>query len=178
MNRTTAILLATAVAVGCTRNQQPGTVATSDSDVALDAWTEAPEAVGSTEVGSTKAQIVVSDRIREACGISDAEAYFEYDSAQISRAGNALLERLADCFSTGPLKGVTMVLVGHADSRGSDEYNMVLGSRRAEAVKVALGGFGLDGDVVTTSSRGEMEATGIDTETWSRDRRVDVMTGG
>jgi peptidoglycan-associated lipoprotein len=119
-------------------------------------------------------QIVIAKSIRDACGISDAEAFFEYDSSRVSSAGEAVLKQLANCFDTGPLSGETMALVGHADPRGSDDYNMALGGRRADSVKNALGTFGLSADAITTSSRGEMEARGFDTATWSHDRRVDV----
>jgi peptidoglycan-associated lipoprotein len=68
-----------------------------------------------------------------------------------------------------------MQLVGHADPRGSDEYNMVLASRRAENVKAALLPMGMPESRVSTSSRGEMDATGEDEEGWALDRKVEVM---
>jgi peptidoglycan-associated lipoprotein len=89
---------------------------------------------------------------------------------EAAKLGAALLQ--------GPLKGEAMRLVGHANARGSDECNMALGSRRAESVKEALVAFGLSGNVVTTTSRGEMEATGTDADTGPLDRRVDVALGG
>jgi peptidoglycan-associated lipoprotein len=70
-----------------------------------------------------------------------------------------------------------MRLVGHADPRGSDEYNMVLGSKRAENVKSGIVTEGLPDAQASTTSRGEMEARGTDEASWAQDRRVDIVLG-
>jgi peptidoglycan-associated lipoprotein len=122
-----------------------------------------------------RGNIAISDEIRKACGITDAEAFFAYDSANIRPQDRTVLKKLADCFTTGPLKDRRMRLVGHADPRGSDEYNMVLGSRRSENVKGSIVAEGLPADRAETTSRGEMEAQGTDEAGWARDRRVDIV---
>jgi peptidoglycan-associated lipoprotein len=124
-----------------------------------------------------QADINISDEIKRACGISDAEARFAFNSARVREADRAILKKLAVCFSTGPLKGREMRLVGHADPRGEAEYNMVLGDRRASNVKNAIAAEGLAATSIATTSRGEMDATGTDEASWARDRRVDVMLG-
>jgi peptidoglycan-associated lipoprotein len=70
-----------------------------------------------------------------------------------------------------------MRLVGHADPRGDEEYNMTLGNRRADNVKTAIVDAGLAASQVATTSRGEMDATGTDEASWEKDRRVDVLLG-
>jgi peptidoglycan-associated lipoprotein len=122
-----------------------------------------------------RAQLNIADEIRKACGIADEDAYFDFDSANIRPQDRRVLSQLAKCFSSGPLAGRTMGLVGHADPRGEDEYNMLLGERRATSVKDAISAEGLAPDKINTSSRGEMDATGTDEATWARDRRVDVV---
>jgi len=124
-----------------------------------------------------QSDINISDEIKRACGISDAEARFAFNSASVREADRVILKKLAVCFSTGPLKGREMRLVGHADPRGESEYNMVLGDRRASNVKDAIANEGLAAGSIATTSRGEMDATGTDEASWSRDRRVDVMLG-
>ena len=114
---------------------------------------------------------------RRACGISDADAYFNYDSANVTPAAKAVLTKLAKCFADGPLKGRKMNLVGHADPRGEEEYNMVLGGRRADNVKSAIAAEGLSSAKIATTSRGKLDATGSDEESWAKDRRVDVVLG-
>jgi peptidoglycan-associated lipoprotein len=173
MKRLATVLTIATVTVACA-NEQPATHPPPPA-VAHD---DAPPAKTAVQVDSSPdaSQIVIAKSIREACDISDAEAFFEFDSSRVSSTGNAVLEQLSDCFDTGPLRGEPMALVGHADPRGSDEYNDALGERRAESVKKALGTFGLSASVITTSSRGETEAS-LDSARWAHDRRVDVTLG-
>jgi len=124
---------------------------------------------------ATRGQINISDEIKKACGITDAEAYFDFDSANVQGGARAVLTKLAKCFADGPLKGRKMNLVGHADPRGEEEYNMVLGGRRADNVKHFLVTVGLPDAQAMTTSRGEMDATGTDDASWAKDRRVDVV---
>lgn len=85
-----------------------------------------------------------------------------------------MLQKLADCFTNGPLAAERLRLVGHTDPRGDDEHDLALGGRRAESVKKALTGFGLSSDKASTTSRGEMDAAGSDEASWAKDRRVQV----
>jgi peptidoglycan-associated lipoprotein len=135
------------------------------------------EAKKQTDV-ATQAQISISDEIKKACGISDPDPYFAFDSANVNSRDDKILGQLADCFTNGPMKGKTMRLVGHADPRGDDEYNMVLGQHRADNVKQFLTTKGLATDRAQTSSRGKMDAKGTDEATWAKDRRVDVLAVG
>lgn len=121
-----------------------------------------------------QSDINISDAIKKACGLSETEAHFAYNSANVQESDRQVLKKLSDCFTTGPLKGRQMNLVGHADPRGEAEYNMILGEKRAENVSSALVGAGLPSEQVTTTSRGEMDATGTDEASWARDRRVDI----
>jgi peptidoglycan-associated lipoprotein len=123
----------------------------------------------------TRSSISISEDIRKACGISESEAHFAYDSANVRPDDRSILTKLAACFNTGPLKGKSMRLVGHADPRGNEEYNMALGGRRADNVKSAIVSAGLESGRIATTSRGKMDATGTDEAGWEKDRRVDVM---
>jgi peptidoglycan-associated lipoprotein len=126
---------------------------------------------------ASKGNINISDEIKKACGISDAEAFFAYDSANIREQDKAVLSKLAVCFTTGKLKGREMRLVGHADNRGEEDYNMMLGQRRADNVKTAIVSAGMTASKALTTSRGELDATGSDESSWSKDRRVDIVLG-
>jgi peptidoglycan-associated lipoprotein len=175
---TPALLLASMVALACGSDPKPPPAAPATSARAPVKPTPAPEPLADdkkkTDVPS-RSQINISDEIRKACGISDADAYFAFDSANIRPQDHKVLAQLADCFATGPLKGRNMRLVGHADPRGDGEYNMVLGGRRAENVKEFIGQKGLGSNRMETTSRGEMDSTGTDESGWSRDRRVDIL---
>lgn len=117
----------------------------------------------------------ISDDIRRACGLSSNEAYFDYDSAHVRTDQLDVLRKLAACFSTGPLKGRTMALVGRADPRGDSDYNMLLGERRAASVANGLAAERLSRQQMQTTSRGEMDAVGGDETGWALDRRVDIQ---
>jgi peptidoglycan-associated lipoprotein len=67
-----------------------------------------------------------------------------------------------------------MHLVGNADPRGTEEYNMVLGGARADTVKSFLRRDGLPDSRMATTSRGELDAHGTDEASWAKDRRVDL----
>jgi peptidoglycan-associated lipoprotein len=71
-------------------------------------------------------------------------------------------------------------LEGHADERGSREYNMALGQRRAEAVRRAVGALGVGNERAETISFGEDKprATGSDEASWAQNRRVEIVYDG
>jgi peptidoglycan-associated lipoprotein len=170
--------LSTAVAIGCASD--PPKPAEAPMPTASAVTPPAPVATAALEKPGddpSRSSINISDEIRKACGITDAEAFFSYDSANVRPQDKAILKKLADCFSTGPLKGRELRLVGHADPRGEEEYNMVLGGRRADNVKAAIAAEGLSAAKIATTSRGKLDATGSDEESWAKDRRVDVVLG-
>jgi peptidoglycan-associated lipoprotein len=119
----------------------------------------------------------ISDEIVKACGISAPDAYFAFDSDNVRPDDARVLDQVASCFATGPLKGRTVKLVGHADPRGASDYNFGLGQKRADSVKKYILGKGLDEKKAESTSRGADDAVGTDEPTWARDRRVDVLLG-
>jgi len=178
MKSVAAILfLSTAVVAGCGSDNTPPPKAPTGAAVTTTATPAPPPPTEKAGDVPTQSNINISDEIRKACGITDAEAYFSYDSANVRPQDKAVLKKLADCFSTGPLKGRELRLVGHADPRGEEEYNMVLGGRRADNVKTAIAAEGLSSDKIATTSRGKLDATGTDEASWAKDRRVDVVLG-
>ena len=124
--------------------------------------------------------VSVSNEIARLCNITVAapadapNAKFDFDSADVDEAEKGLLQQVAKCFTTGPLKGRAMKLTGRADPRGEQEYNMTLGAKRSGNVKGYLAGLGVTNDKMQTTSRGELDATGSDENGWRKDRRVDI----
>ena len=82
-----------------------------------------------------------------------AVVQFEYDEADITPAAERLLRAKLPILRASPT--IRLRLEGHADERGSTEYNLALGSRRAESVQQFLSGFGISASVFTTTSFGE-----------------------
>lgn len=177
MNKTAPVLLASITFLAaCGSDPPPPAAAPPPAPVDT---AEPPPAPAASKVDDqpNKSNIQISDEIKKACGISDAEAHFAFDSANVRETDRTVLKKLADCFSTGPLKGRRMNLVGHADPRGDDEYNRVLGQRRADNVGAVIAQLGLNNSKISTTSRGEDEARGTEEASWAEDRRVDIVLG-
>ncbi len=169
----TSLVLFACLQAACSSAQTPE----PEAPGAEPAEPSAAAAPASEKPGDNPAQsdINISDEIMSACGLSETEAHFGYNSANVQASDREVMKKLADCFTTGKLKGRTMRLVGHADPRGEPEYNMVLGGRRADNVGGAIMKEGLPEAQVTTTSRGETEARGTDEASWEKDRRVDIL---
>lgn len=100
--------------------------------------------------------------------------YFELDSSEIRDEDRAIVEAHAGYLAAHPQARVR--LEGHADERGSREYNIALGERRANAVHQLMGLFGVGDEQLTTISYGEERpaASGHDESAWQRNRRVEL----
>lgn len=99
---------------------------------------------------------------------------FGYDEEELAPADRDLLQQVADCLTLGPLKNARVDLVGRTDPRGTDEYNLALGNRRAYSVRTYLQRLGVPPDRLSPTTRGEIDATGADESGWQTDRRVDL----
>lgn len=124
----------------------------------------------------TRGSVSIDERIVRICG-NLPEPHFPFDSAQIRDQAADNLQTVARCFTTGPLKGQSLKLVGRADPRGTEAYNMALGQDRAASVARFLEGAGVPAANIRTTSRGALDAIGTDEESWARDRRVDIVLG-
>lgn len=98
-------------------------------------------------------------------------AYFDYDSSTLSPAARDALQRNANCIRSRNLTRVTVS--GSTDPRGTEEYNLALGDRRARATIQYMTSLGVPDSVMTAGSVGEEMAQGEDESGWARDRRAD-----
>ncbi len=98
--------------------------------------------------------------------------YFDYDSFQIRDDAKSLLQGNAQTISGKP-QWPSIVIEGHCDERGSDEYNLALGERRAQQVKRYLVDLGVPSSRLDTVSFGEANAAvqGHDEAAWRYNRR-------
>ena len=96
--------------------------------------------------------------------------YFDYDSSELTAGTRDRLSSNARCLGTRGYRNVH--LTGFTDPRGTEEYNLALGDRRARSARQYLQSFGVDAHI-TTSSMGEEMARGMDESSWAEDRRVD-----
>jgi peptidoglycan-associated lipoprotein len=100
--------------------------------------------------------------------------YFEFDKSALSSEARASLAKAADYLKANPARKVLME--GHCDWRGTAEYNLGLGERRAKSAKSYLTSLGIDEGRLGTVSKGDLEAitNGTDAQ-MAKDRRVDLQ---
>ncbi|NOU33483.1 MAG: OmpA family protein [Polyangiaceae bacterium] len=175
-NTLLALLLpAVSVLVACGGSPPPPAKNAETAPTNTSAKTEDPKAVeAAVQASPTASAVNIDPAITKACGLGAAETYFAFDSARPRPEDGKILEKVATCFASGPLKGRTLKLVGHSDPRGTDEYNMTLGLARADSVGNYVKTHGLPEKQVQTSSRGKLDASGTDEPSWAKDRRVDL----
>ena len=103
------------------------------------------------------------------------KVYFEYDSANVTDDSRVLIEAHAQNLLDNP--GVSVVLEGHADERGTREYNLALGERRALAVAEILVAYGVTRDRMQSISYGEERPESLDhnESSWAVNRRVVIL---
>ncbi|MGE5181668.1 MAG: OmpA family protein, partial [Acidobacteriota bacterium] len=85
---------------------------------------------------------------------------FAFDQFELTTQDRNVLEQIADCVTKGPLKGKKLQLVGRADPRGTEEYNLGLGDRRAHTVASYLERLGVGGSLIDAKTRGALDASG------------------
>jgi peptidoglycan-associated lipoprotein len=162
MFRTSALLVATlALAAGCAKKS---VVADTNSQT--------------TAARLPRPNVHVGEELARLCSIQfanvDRAPKFDFDDSSLLPEDRDVLEQVAKCVTTGPLKGARLSLTGRADPRGEAEYNMVLGGYRADNVRDYLARLGVSDDAMSETSRGELDADGRDEDGWRRDRRVDI----
>ena len=105
-------------------------------------------------------------------------SYFDYDSAVLSQQTLSGLLLVADYLKSNP--AVQILIEGHCDERGTRDYNIALGHKRAEAVRKQLAGMGVDQQRITTKSFGKERPAmrGASPEAWAKNRRTIIRIRG
>ena len=172
--RAFTILAAAVILVAC---EQPGTV---------DEGAEAEVVEGSID-GSGTDESASTQGVSDGSGfqghpLDDPESplskrtlYFEFDSSKISGEDRRVIEAHAGYLQRH--LGATVTLEGHADERGTREYNIGLGERRAVSVRQLMALLGASGGQIKTISYGEERAAveGHDDSAWRFNRRVEII---
>jgi peptidoglycan-associated lipoprotein len=101
--------------------------------------------------------------------------HFAFDSSLLSDLARQILVGKAEYLRTNP--DITVTVEGHCDERGTSEYNIALGDRRAESVKRYLADLGIGTKRLNTVSYGEERpiATGHDEDSWAKNRRAQIV---
>jgi len=103
--------------------------------------------------------------------VMQEDIYFEFDKSTLTPAAQDNLLKKADWLRENP--DVTATIEGHCDERGTNEYNLALGDRRAESAKAFLVDLGIDASRLTTISYGEERPLCSEKteECWAKNRR-------
>jgi len=107
--------------------------------------------------------------------LAKRRVYFAFDSSAVDDENRAIVEAHAAYLAAN--KNVKVVFEGHADERGTREYNLALGERRAQAVERMVRVLGLPADRIKTVSYGEEKPVAMDHDesAWSLNRRVEII---
>lgn len=188
------IALSLTAATGCHRKTKP-IVAPAPIDIVVD--TPATRTVtpidASADSASRRAQFVadsIAAARRTAAADSAAAAqaelvnalrapvHFDYDQDLLREEAKAILNAKAAILAANP--SVRLVITGHTDERGTAEYNLALGQRRAAQVKRYLVSMGIDVARLTTQSLGDSQpaASGTDEASYQQNRRAEFQPTG
>lgn len=139
----------------------PEETAATDTTGVVETPSVQPSGPGGPEPGSQEDLLLnVGDRI-----------FFAFDRSDLNADSRATLEKLASWMTT--YQNVTITLEGHCDERGTREYNLALGERRADAARDYLVALGVDGGRLSTISYGKERPAvlGSNEESWAQNRR-------
>jgi peptidoglycan-associated lipoprotein len=105
-------------------------------------------------------------------GMAFEDIHFEYDQYRVLERDEPTLQGLAGWLNENP--DATLLIEGHCDERGTNEYNMALGEQRALAARRYLVGLGIDSGRLTTISYGEERPLdiGSNESAWAKNRRA------
>ena len=106
--------------------------------------------------------------------LANAVVYFEYDQFNLTAKSIQALKGVSDLMKRN--SKITISIEGHADERGTREYNLALGQRRAESVANYLAANGISVNRFITKSYGEERplSLGSNDVAWSKNRRVEI----
>ena len=111
--------------------------------------------------------------------LAQRSVYFDYDSNSVKDEYRGLVQAHSR-YLTADKRDAKIRIEGNCDERGSREYNLALGQRRAEAVKKVMTVLGVNDNRIETVSYGEEKpvAQGHDEQAWSQNRRADIKYAG
>lgn len=136
-----------------------------------------PETTGPTEPsGPVSGAIVPGSQADFVATVSSDRIFFDLDQSEVDAPDRATLQSQATWLARYP--NVRVTIEGHCDERGTREYNLALGERRANATKNALAALGVSAARINTVSYGKErpDATGSDEGAYARNRRAVTVT--
>ena len=174
-----------AVALGaCSRHAPPATPAPQVDTMAAararaDSARAARETAARIRAEEEARARAAAEALQRARAALTAPIHFDFDRSLVRDDDRAVLEAKVELLRANP--DVRLRIEGNADERGSEEYNLALGMRRAGAARDYIVGYGVAADRLGTMSNGEDKPVdpGHDESAWAKNRRDDfVITAG
>jgi|TARA_B110000914_G_C15196960_1_gene324420 peptidoglycan-associated lipoprotein len=124
---------------------------------------------------ATAVPAIATSTYSESSLASSSTVYFSYDNYNINSTGSEKIKSLASIVKEN---GLNVRVEGHCDERGTREYNLALGEKRANAIAELLIINGVSSSNITTVSYGEEkpESRGSNEKSWSKNRRALIKT--
>ena len=174
--RTLVLLIVVPLSAGCTRKRPAATVAVPDNRGTIVSSAASDSAQRAAADARAQAERDRAERERRAMALRErleTRIYFNLDRSDLTAQSRAVLDEKVQILQSVPESRIRVI--GHADERGSDEYNLALGQRRAAAARRYLAQHGIDASRIEIASLGEEEPVCSEsTEAcWSRNRRDD-----
>jgi len=169
-------LFAAALMVGaCASNTRSEPPATQPASEPLDTMSAEPEGEAQPTGMVTEAPDYAPGSQEALEAETDSMVHFAFDKAELRPEARRILRRQAGWLKANP--GVEVTIEGHCDERGTREYNLALGERRANAVREYLIAQGVAGDRIETVSYGKERpiALGSNPEAWAKNRRAETV---
>jgi peptidoglycan-associated lipoprotein len=137
--------------------------------------TTSPQTSQSLPQQTTPKGTELSGTAADAALIAKRRVYFAFDSSQLDDENRKIVEAHARNLAANP--NIKVHLEGHCDERGTREYNVALGERRAQAVERAMRVLGVASNRITTVSYGEEKPVdpGHNEAAWAKNRRVEIL---
>jgi peptidoglycan-associated lipoprotein len=181
MKQIALCILAAALAAGCA-SKDPKDASVTDMSTGGAAGRGSPplDSAGRPIPQGDRATLSGSaDELRTNAALAKRSVYFDYDSNAVKDEYRGLVQDHSR-YMTMAKKDSRIRIEGNADERGSREYNLALGQRRAEAVKRVMTVLGVADGRIETISYGEEKpkATGHDEASWAENRRADIRYAG
>jgi len=170
------LLSAVAVALGACASKKPASQATASIEDRNAAAASSQSDAGKAGKDDVVARTMDDDGSGDVAGAPAArQIFFDLDQYSIKAAYQPVVQATADFLKSRPK--VKLIVQGNTDDRGSREYNLSLGQKRAEAVRKALGVLGVADDRVEAVSFGEEKpmAECANESCWSKNRRADIV---
>ena len=176
-NLTVAVVAVALLVAGCGKKklaELPPADATAGTDTSASGSADGTTGLGAD--GSVGGGAVVGSQADLVARAGSDTIYFNTDKTELDDASRATLDAQAAWLAANA--GVRVTIEGHTDERGTREYNLALGDRRATAARNHLAAKGVAGDRMTVVSWGKERpvAAGSDEQSWAQNRRSVTVT--